>query len=270
MSPPKSVQLVGILNITPDSFSDGGLYADPKKALARAEELLEQGASLIDLGAESTNPKSQPLGADAEWQRIEPILSELLHRYPGQVSVDSYHPDTIEQAALVGDIIINDVTGFNDPQMIRLAAEFNLTCIISHLPACYGDDIQAAHKAKPIDSINQVVDEMLARRNELAAAGVLLENIILDPGIGFGKTMPLNWKLLEFAKLVPDHAVMIGHSRKRFLGTNPQTGTPLPDADRMRFSARRNQEAAKIALEAGATYLRVHEPGIYSELVACS
>lgn len=261
------MQLVGILNITPDSFSDGGQYFDPQKALRRATQLFEDGAEIIDVGAESTHPKSSPLSPAEEWERLKAVLPELLDKYPGKISVDSYHPETIEQAAQLGPIIINDITGFNSPETMRLATEYDLTCIISHLPHEYGDDINAAHQAKPVDNINQVIDELLERRDELASLGVEYSRIILDPGIGFGKTMRLNWQLLEFAKHITDHEVMIGHSKKRFLGTSPKSGVPLPDADKLRMSDEVNQLAARIAKAAGTAYLRVHDPSIYNELV---
>lgn len=261
------MKLVGILNVTPDSFSDGGLFLDAKKALAQAQKLMDDGADFIDVGAESTNPKSTPLSPSEEWQRLEKVLPELLEKYPGKISVDSYHPETIERATQLAPIIINDITGFSSPEMMRLAAEYNLTCIISHLPHELGDDIQAAHQAKPVDNINQVIDELLERRDELAGLGVEYAHIILDPGIGFGKTMRLNWQLLEFAKHVTDHEVMIGHSRKRFLGTSPKTGAPLPDADKLRMSDAANLLAASIAKKSGTTYLRVHDPSIYQDLI---
>jgi dihydropteroate synthase len=261
------MKLVGILNVTPDSFSDGGKFFSLEKALKQAEKLFKDGADLIDIGAESTNPKSTPLSADEEWARLEKLLPQLLEKYPDKISLDSYHPETVENAAQIAPIIVNDVTSFSDPESMRIAADYNLTCIISHLPHHFGSDIQAAHQAKPVDSINQVIDELLTRRDELAELGLSYEQIILDPGIGFGKTMRLNWKLLEFAKFIDDHRVMIGHSRKRFLGTSPQSGAPLTDGDKLRFSDEVNLIAAKIAKDSGAAYLRVHDPAIYRSIL---
>ena len=96
------MQLVGILNVTPDSFSDGGKFLDPKKALAQAKKLIDDGAEILDVGAESTNPKSEPLSPELEQERLKPILPVLLENYPGMISIDSYHPETIEWAALQG------------------------------------------------------------------------------------------------------------------------------------------------------------------------
>jgi dihydropteroate synthase len=259
------MKIVGILNVTPDSFSDGGKFFSFEKAIEQAEKLFADGADIVDIGAESTNPKSSPLSPAAEWERLESPLTKLLELYPGKISVDSYHAETIEKAAQIEPIMINDVTGFNDPAMMRLALDYDLTCVISHLPHQFSDDIQAAHQAKPVDNMQQVIDELLERRDELVALGLPNDQIILDPGIGFGKTMRLNWKLLEFAKHIEDHEVMLGHSRKRFLGTSPKTGAPLPDGDKLRMSDEVNLLAANIAKDVGTSYLRVHEPVLYQK-----
>jgi dihydropteroate synthase len=239
-------ELVGILNITPDSFSDGDLYTDQTKAMEHAEQLRLDGAAYIDVGAESTRPGARPLTADEEWARLEPILPDLIAEFRGQVSLDTYHPETVRRAALLGSFFINDVTGFNNPEMIETAADLGLTCIVSHLPQHFGQDIQRAHKEKPIDSVDQVRDELLARREQMIGRGILKSRMILDPGIGFGKTRDINWKLLEFAKLVPDSSVMVGYSRKGFLGKD-------------RYELAPNLEAGKIAAAAGTHLLRVHD-----------
>src|SRR5581483_1275463 len=106
------VSLVGILNVTPDSFSDGGRFLRPELAIAHAQAMLEDGASLIDVGAESTRPHAIPLKADEEWQRLESTLTVLLHEYPGMISLDSYHPETVRRAFRIGPVIVNDITGF--------------------------------------------------------------------------------------------------------------------------------------------------------------
>ncbi len=244
-------QLVGILNITPDSFSDGGDFASPEAALAQAEKLFADGASIVDVGGESTNPRSRPITPDEEWQRIKDVLEVLIKKYPGKISLDSHHPETLRKAAELGPFIINDVTGFNNPEMVKVATELQLPVIVSHLPAKFGTDIAAAHAStEPIARIEDVKAELLDREAALIAAGVKPENIILDPGIGFGKSMELNAKLVEFARELPGKPVMIGHSRKRFLGDNRMEPAP-------------NLGAGKRAITAGATYLRVHEVKIY-------
>ncbi|HSX45893.1 MAG TPA: dihydropteroate synthase [Candidatus Saccharimonadia bacterium] len=245
-------ELVGILNVTPDSFSDGNLFFDAVKAIEHARQMFGDGAALVDVGAESTRPKATPLTPEQEWQRLEPVLTELVRDFPGRISVDTYHPETAEKALeLSGDVIINDITGMNDPAMRDVVAKFKARCIISELP---GGDIQAAHASEPVNDALQIKKELLARAAGLEAMGVPKANIILDPGIGFGKTMALNRKLLEFPKLIKGYKVMIGYSRKRFLGEHRMEIGP-------------NLEAARIAIAAGAAYLRVHDVAGHRQLL---
>ncbi|HXE09961.1 MAG TPA: dihydropteroate synthase [Verrucomicrobiae bacterium] len=245
------VQLVGILNLTPDSFSDGGQFNDPAAALARAAQLFDDGASLVDIGAESTRPGATRLTTEVEWQRLMPVLQQLTERYPEQISVDTYHPKTAAKALDVGDVIINDVTGMQDSGMVQLVTERRARCVISHLPTL---TTQAAHTGTLISSVQQVVSDLLAKAEELQRHGLPAENIILDPGLGFGKTEELNRKLLRFAEEVPDYKVMIGYSRKRFLGEK-------------RMELQTNLEAGRIAIEAGAAYLRVHDVAGHRKLL---
>lgn len=256
-------KLVAILNITPDSFSDGGLFLQPKAALARAQQLFEDGADIVDVGAEATNPWAEALSPRDEWQRLEQVLPVLINQYPGKLSIDTYHHETAEKALQIGDIWINDVMTFRDPLMIKTAVKHNATCIVSHAPLS-ARTIKEVHQQK-IDNIQIVIDELMSKRAEMIQAGIAADKIILDPGIGFGKTMRLNWQLLEFKKYV-DAPVMLGHSRKRFLSTDPKTGEPLED-EKIRFTPERNIEAAKIVIASGADYLRAHEIKMYRELV---
>jgi dihydropteroate synthase len=244
-------QLVGILNLTPDSFSDGGQYNTTEVALRRAAQLFSDGASLVDVGAESTRPGATPLSDAEEWARLEPVLLPLMEEYPGALSLDTYHPETARRALEQGKVIINDVTGMTDPQMVRVVADYGAACIVSHLAAT---DVQAAHRGELIDDAGVVVADLLTRVTALTAAGLPVEQIILDPGIGFGKTPRLNEELLSFAKHMPDFQVMIGYSRKRFLGD-----------DRMQLAP--NLEAGRVAIAAGAAYLRVHDVAGHQQLL---
>lgn len=248
----RMVKLVGILNVTPDSFSDGGKFLDPNVAINHVEKLFADGAELIDIGAESTRPNADVLSDDQEWQRLEPILKVIISKYPGKISLDSYHPSTIKKAWNIGPVIINDITGFNNPDMINLAARLHSTVIISHLPG--GMMIQQAHKLMPITNVQQVKDDLLERAKQLESAGLNRDQIILDPGIGFGKIPEVNQQLLTFANLVPQYKVMIGYSRKRFLGEH-------------RMELEPNLEAGKTAIRSGAVYLRVHDVKGHSVLI---
>jgi len=247
------IQLVGILNITPDSFSDGGDFDEPAIAIARAEQLFRDGASMVDVGAESTRPNATALTPDQEWQRLRPVLQVLIPKYPGKISVDSYHPETIERAFAIGPVIVNDVTSFNNPDMVSVVVRLQPPkLIVSHLPNMA---IQDAHKLVPISTIEQVRDDLLIKAKLLEEQGIHLGQIILDPGIGFGKTMELNEQLLDFAELVPGYEVMIGYSRKRFLGD-----------ERMELAP--NLAAGKQAAAHGATYLRVHDVVGHTSLIS--
>jgi dihydropteroate synthase len=247
------VKLIGILNITPDSFSDGNPHLTMATILQRARQLISEGADILDIGAEATNPFVQPLSVDQEWTRLEPILAKLLSEFPGRISLDTYHAVTAQKALELGPVMLNDVTTFRDPAMIKLATKHRVRCIVSHLPFS-APTIADAHKEASMDTVEAVKRELLQRREEMIAADVKPENIILDPGIGFGKTMELNQKLLEFAKEVPGIPVLIGHSRKRFLGEH-------------RFEIEPNLAAARKAISAGAEYLRVHDVSAHRQLL---
>lgn len=238
------VKLVGILNITPDSFSDGGQFYDPAAALLQADKLFQDGAAIVDVGAESTRPNATVLELVEEWRRLEPVLRVLSSKYPGKISLDSYHPETVRRALSSAPFIVNDVSGLNNPDMRAAVIELQPpSIIISHLPDM---DIQQAHKLAPVNSVEEVRDDLLAKAELLQQNGLTRKQIILDPGIGFGKTMELNHQLLTFAELVPDYEVMIGYSRKRFLGEQRMELAP-------------NLAAGKIAIAHGAVYLRVHD-----------
>ena len=249
-------ELVGILNLTPDSFSDGGNFFtpqyQPERAIAYARLLFEQGATIVDIGAESTRPGAEEVGAQKEWRRLEPVLSTLVGEYPSSVSVDTYKPEIAEKALELseGDVIINDVTGMNNPRMAKVVTEYGARCIVSHL---HGTDIQAAHEEK-IDEPNVVIYDLQSKHALLVDLGLDPEKIIVDPGLGFGKTHELSVRLLEIANDLPGYQVMIGASRKRFL----QKYFAAPGEDRKEDLAP-SLRAAELAIRAGAQYLRVHD-----------
>jgi dihydropteroate synthase len=245
------VQLVGILNVTPDSFSDGNEFLEPKDAIKQGEKLFKDGATLVDIGAESTRPGAIALTPEQEWQRLEPVIEELLKRFPGKLSVDTYHPETAKKVLILGDVIINDVTGMNNPAMVEVVTRHGSRCIVSQLPT---SSIRTAHSGQQIDDQEFVRDDLLTKAQLLESKGLKRNQIILDPGIGFGKTPELNRKLLRFAEQVPDYQVMIGYSRKRFLGEH-----------RMELST--NLLAGRVAISAGAAYLRVHDVAGHRQLL---
>jgi dihydropteroate synthase len=254
-------ELVGIVNLTPDSFSDGGNffqpYYRPEKAVAYAEQLFEDGAAMVDIGAESTRPGAIPVDPETEWWRLEPVLTRLVEGHPDQISVDTRHPEIARRALEIGEVIINDVTGMNDPQMADTVAKYGARCIVSHM---HGTDIQAAHKGKQIDDERVVTYDLLSRGALLVDRGLDAEKIILDPGIGFGKTEELNTLLVGFAHSLPDWQVMVGYSRKRFLNSK----FVQPGEDRRDIAP--NLRAGAVAIVNGASYLRVHDVAGHRQL----
>jgi dihydropteroate synthase len=167
------------------------------------------------------------------------------------ISLDSYHPETIRRAFQIGPVIVNDITGFRDPAMIRMAVEHQAKVIVSHLPNM---SIQEAHAQVPVSTVEQVRTELLAKASLLEHEGLSHAAIILDPGIGFGKTIELNKRLLAFGEQMPEYPVMIGYSRKRFLGDRRMDPAP-------------NLAAAKIAIAHNASYLRVHDVAAHMQLL---
>ena len=255
-------QLVGILNLTPDSFSDGGQFNTLDKAIAQADKLFEDGASLIDLGAESTRPNATPLEWQEEWERLSPVLTELLELYPDSLSVDTYHPETAEQALLMGDVIINDVTGMNNPAMREIIVKHYARVIVSHLP---GRDVQAAHEGKLIADRQQVIDELLARAWQLEQMGLGRRQIILDPGMGLflGSHPDASFTVLrQIGDLKRRFAlpVLISVSRKSFL--RKLVGRDVPDIGPATLAAE------LFAVRQGADLIRTHDPRALRDALA--
>lgn len=250
--------IVGILNFTPDSFS--GDESGKGNGLSRTRHLFDLGAELVDIGAEATNPFTKPISSNLEIERLNALnFREIVKNYPSKISLDTYHPETFEWALGFGyEFILNDVSGLYNPKMLELAIKNNVKCIIGHISEQAEGVPINSHKIKQISSIKQVVDELNNRITMLRSKGLKKEQIIVDPCIGFGKTPKLNWGLLGVAKYFPDYPVMIGYSKKRFLGTNMRTGQELTNPD-IRFSSTRNKYAATIAINSGASYLRVHD-----------
>ncbi|MHB1865103.1 MAG: dihydropteroate synthase [Candidatus Saccharimonadales bacterium] len=241
------LDFVAIINLTPDSFSGDGL-TNVDKAIKQAERLLSNGVSIVDLGAESTRPGAIAISAKEEWIRLKPVFSNLIKKHPNRISIDSYHPETYKKALRISNkFIVNDVTGLNNEELKKLVIDNKLRVIISHFPKSLNQDIQAGHQPEnKIDSFDQVKKELLEKRQQLIDNGLDPNLIILDPGIGFGKTPELNKKLLKFAEAVPGINVLIGYSKKSFMGEE-------------RMSIFKNIESGKKAKQSGARYLRLHQ-----------
>ena len=238
--------IMGILNVTPNSFSDGGLFSHAQAALAHAREMAEAGADIIDIGAESTRPGFAPISMDEEWARLEAPLAAVLRENIAPVSVDTTKAEIARRAVALGAAVINDVSGLHgDPALAEVAAESGAALVVMHHCA----------EADPARDIFEDMRAFFARALARAeAAGVKRGNIILDPGVGFGKTVEQNLiAAMSAAALKQAFAlpVLVGLSRKRFIGA--LTGAPT----QQRLAGTLAADLA--ALQAGADIFRVHD-----------
>ncbi|MGH1414324.1 MAG: dihydropteroate synthase [Pelagimonas sp.] len=245
-------RLMGILNVTPDSFSDGGLHVTPARALQRAEQMAQDGADLLDVGGESTRPGAQTVPAEAEIARIEPVIRAVRHNQPLPVSVDTRKSSVAEAAVHAGASIINDVSGFTYDRMLgRYCAEQNLPVCIMHSQG-EPEDMQLDPNYDCV--LLDVFDFLNAQISMLAELGISRDNIIVDPGIGFGKSLQHNLALLNGISLF--HAlgcpILLGASRKGFI--RKITGV-LPASARMPGSV----ATALAAVGQGVQILRIHD-----------
>ena len=234
---------MGVLNVTPDSFSDGGAHVDPDVAAKRARTMIAQGAAIIDVGGESTRPGAAPVTPDEEWERVGPVL-ERLEDVP--VSIDTRHAVTAERAIDAGAVLINDVSGGADPAMIPLVRERGVGLCLMHMRGEPGSMQDAPH-------YDDVVAEIESYLLERAAAADGIAPLLLDPGIGFGKTLEHNLALLRALPRLAAHGrpILVGISRKRFLGD--LTGRATAD----RHDA--TTAAVVRCVLGGARVLRVHD-----------
>jgi dihydropteroate synthase len=234
---------MGIVNVTPDSFSDGGVHLDPDDAVAAARRMVEEGAAIVDVGGESTRPGHEPVSLDEEVRRVVPVL-ERLEGVP--VSVDTSKAEVARRALAVGAELVNDVTALRaDPAMAELVAESGAWVCMMH----WGKQPDYA------DVVSDVVAFLEERLRFAVDAGIDEERIVLDPGIGFGKTVEQNFELVRrLPELVAlGCPVLVGFSRKSSLGRI------LGDADAKTGPLSASLAAAVTAYERGATILRVHD-----------
>jgi dihydropteroate synthase len=243
--------IMGILNVTPDSFSDGGQFIDTEKAIAHGVEMASQGAAVIDIGGESTRPGSEPLYINDEIARVTPVIKSLSRMINIPISIDTYHAEVAKAALDAGASILNDITALNDECMGDLAAEYEVPIILMHMQ---GTPATMQVEPQYNDVVQEVLDYLIERANRAEKAGIPKERIFIDPGIGFGKTLEHNLELLRnIDKFVAsDYRVLVGTSRKSFIGKI--TGKTIP-------SERIFGTAATVALCAasGVSITRVHD-----------
>jgi dihydropteroate synthase len=245
--------LVGILNVTPDSFSDGGDFFGPESAADHAAAMLDEGAAIIDVGGESTRPGSDPVPQEVEIRRVIPVIERILAVRPeAEISIDTYRSETAAAALEAGARVVNDVTALRaDPRMASVVAEAGCPVILMHMKG----EPKTMQEEPFYEDVVREVREFLAQRAEHAVtAGVRPENVIVDPGIGFGKTLEHNLALLRDLDVLVDlgFPVLVGASRKRFIGTI----TGVEQAGERVFGT---VATTVLAYEKGARYFRVHD-----------
>jgi dihydropteroate synthase len=239
--------IMGVLNVTPDSFSDGGKYNDPDRAFARAIELEESGADIIDIGAESTRPGSERISEETEKHRLIPVLKRLRDKLTVPISVDTYKSGVAQAALEYGAEVINDPSGLTlDPQLAKVVAAHDAGLMLNHMRGT--PDVWA--KLPPLkDVMGAIRTDLEAAISRARRAGVDRSRIVIDPGIGFGKRKEQNYEILarlpELADL--DLPVLVGPSRKSFLAQATELETEFASAG-----------AAVAAILGGAHIVRVH------------
>lgn len=243
--------MMGIVNVTPDSFSDGGQFLDPEKALAHALDLAEQGADLLDVGAESTRPGASPVTVEEELKRIIPLVASLAKRVAIPISVDTMKARVAQAALDAGASIVNDVTALRfDPEMASIVARMEAGLVLMHMQGMPDTMQQAPLYENVVTEVCGFFEERLIAAEQ---AGISKSQIVLDPGIGFGKLQEHNVELLNrlsvFSAL--NRPILVGVSRKAFLGKI----LDRPVQERMWGTA----AAVALAVDRGAAILRVHD-----------
>ena len=243
--------VMGVINVTPDSFSEGGLYLDKNKAVERGLQLREEGSDIIDIGGESTRPGSEPISQEEELRRVIPVISALREKTDSLISIDTTKPAEARAALDAGADIINDISSFRfDPKMLSLAAQYDVPVILMHM------------KGKPktmqvnpfYENVLLEVKSFLKKKLEVAqATGIKKEKIIIDPGIGFGKRFKDNLVLINNLNFLEDldRPILIGISRKSFIGKILNS----PPQERLEGTI----ASAILSIIHGAHILRVHD-----------
>lgn len=250
---PREGAIMGILNVTPDSFSDGGRFCTVEKAVQHAELLLREGADVIDIGGESTRPGASPVSTEDEQKRVLPVVRALRECYPRiRLSIDTRHAETARAALLAGADIINDITGLQSPAMQQVCAEIPCGIVLMHMQGTPATMQQMPHYEDVVGEIRRFFRQQMAIAEGL---GIERRRICLDPGIGFGKTTEHNAEIIRrLAELCMEECpMMMALSRKRFLGEL------LGDAAAGKADALPTVVMSLLAADRGAAIHRVHD-----------
>ena len=243
--------LMGVLNVTPDSFSDGGRFFKLEEAVKQGIKLAEEGADIIDIGGESTRPGSEPVPIEEELRRIIPVIEQLAQIIKVPISIDTYKSKVAKEALDAGAWMVNDISGLRfDPEMKKVIAEYDVPVVLMHIQGTPRNMQENPKYENLLEDIKSYLNQSISIAEE---AGIGEDKIIIDPGIGFGKTLDDNLKILknlrEFKSL--EKPVMIGVSRKSFIGKI----LDLPTDERLEGSL----ASMAVAIMNGANILRVHD-----------
>lgn len=251
-------QIMGILNVTPDSFSDGGQHHHKEQAVQRALQMIEEGASIIDIGGESTRPNASPVELEEEIQRVIPVV-EALAKYDVVISIDTSQPEVIRAAVKAGAHIWNDVRALTRPQALETAAELNIPVILMHMR---GEPTNMNQLDQYTNVTKDVMYELEQRLDQALEMGIKKYNIILDPGFGFAKNAQQNFQLLnEFWKLNQmGYPILSGLSRKRFIG---EALNGIPAQERAVGSV----AGHLMSIQQGASIVRAHDVKATSDAI---
>jgi len=242
--------IMGVVNVTPDSFSDGGKYFDQEVAIKHALRLVEEGADIVDVGGESTRPGAGSVSVEEEWRRVEPVIRALERETDVPISIDTMKPEIAWKAIEAGAIMVNDVSGLRNVEMVRLVAKEKVAVVIMHM---LGEPRTMQENPTYSDVVKEVKGYLGHQMGVAVKAGIPPEAIVLDPGIGFGKTVQHNLALINHVSDLAElgRPIMVGASRKSFIGKITST-----DADD-RFEG--SLAAAVLATVRGARFMRVHD-----------
>jgi dihydropteroate synthase len=248
----KKTYIMGVLNITPDSFSDGGIYFDKSSAIERAYQLVEEGADIIDIGGESTRPGSEPISIQEELRRTIPVIESIAEKIKIPISIDTYKSEVAKSALDAGASMVNDISGLRfDPKMPYVVSEYKVPVVIMHIKGPPKDmQVNPVYEAL----IPEIMDYFRIGIKIATGAGISEDKIIIDPGIGFGKTFNHNLEIInnlrEFTFL--EKPILIGLSRKAFIG---KILGDAPVTERLEGTA----AAVAISIINGANMIRVHD-----------
>lgn len=254
-------QIWGIVNVTPDSFSDGGRYLEPEAAVAQARRLVDDGADVIDVGGESTRPGAEPVSAREEAERVVPVVRALAAAGI-RVSIDTLNASTARAAVEAGASIVNDVSGgLEDPAMLSTVAALEVDYVAMHWRGRSDRWDAVSDYADPVADVR---DELRSRRDAALAAGIAPERLWLDPGVGFAKRADANWALLRGLPALAElgHPLLVGASRKRFLGALLPEGAAVEERDLP------TAVVSALCAEAGVRAVRVHDAAATSRALA--